>query len=369
MDSPLLEPRPGPTCPGLIAGADPHRLCFESLGPDHAADGLTQSPACNACRMLPRLSRRHRLEHFQAYYVSPEEAEDQDLEVVEMEEQDVAGEVPFVFAIPAGRAAPFVEEEDDKDASMIGASGSGVQEGPPHRSARQDFPAVMTMAAERVGLPLPPATATEAGKPPPSGVLRPGSTARFYGPVLRPGSTARFYGAAGLRFAPVGRYLAVCGYLTALSGKDRDDLLRAPVSTEGLLGSITSVTQRFSRLEEERVQLSRMLPLVLPRAPPQGRERGATVRRRERRRYRAPTAPVAPSTSSARPAEPAQYRHSRGRPVQPQQAPPEQRASGWGARPPGADWRWEEASRRREWLSPPRTQGRIPPPPSSMQKL
>ena len=105
MDSPLLEPRPGPTCPGLIAGADPHRLCFESLGPDHAADGLTQSPACNACRMLPWLSRRHRLEHFQVYYVSPEEAEDQDLEVVEMEEQDVAAEVPFVFAIPAGQAA------------------------------------------------------------------------------------------------------------------------------------------------------------------------------------------------------------------------------------------------------------------------
>ena len=116
MDSPLLEPRPCPSCPGLIAGADPHRLCFECLGPDHALDGLTQSPACNACRMLPRLSRRHRLEHFQAYYVSPEEAEDQYLEVVEMEDQDVAGEVPFVFAIPASRAAPFVEEEDDEDA-------------------------------------------------------------------------------------------------------------------------------------------------------------------------------------------------------------------------------------------------------------
>jgi len=95
MDSPLLEPRPCPSCPGLIAGADPHRLCFECLGPDHAADGLTQSPAFNACRMLPRLCRGHRLEHFQAYYVSPEKAEDQDLEVVEMEEQDVAGEVPF----------------------------------------------------------------------------------------------------------------------------------------------------------------------------------------------------------------------------------------------------------------------------------
>ena len=74
--------------------------------------------------------------------------------------------------------------------------------------------------------------------------------------------------------------------LTALSRKDREDLLGAPVSTEGLFGAITSVTQRFRRLEEERLQLSRMLPLALPQAPPQGREHGATMRRRERRRYR-----------------------------------------------------------------------------------
>ena len=41
----------------------------------------------------------------------PEEAEDQDLEVVEMGEQD--DEVPFVFAIPRGRVATFTGEEDD----------------------------------------------------------------------------------------------------------------------------------------------------------------------------------------------------------------------------------------------------------------
>ena len=52
--------------------------------------------------------------------------------------------------------------------------------------------------------------------------------------------------------------------LTALSKKDREDLLGAPVSTEGLFGSVSSVTQRFSRLEEERVQLSRMLSLAPP---------------------------------------------------------------------------------------------------------
>ncbi|KAL3045344.1 hypothetical protein OYC64_013587 [Pagothenia borchgrevinki] len=105
MDSPVLEHRPCPSCTGLIAGADPHHLCFECLGPEHAADGLAQSPSCHACRMLPRLGRRHRLEHFHEYYVSPEEEEDHvDLEVVEMGEQEAdEEEVPFVFAIPAGR--------------------------------------------------------------------------------------------------------------------------------------------------------------------------------------------------------------------------------------------------------------------------
>ena len=55
--------------------------------------------------------------------------------------------------------------------------------------------------------------------------------------------------------------------LTALSKKDREDLLGATVSTEGLFGSVSSVTQRFNRLEEERVQLSRMLSLAPPQAP------------------------------------------------------------------------------------------------------
>ncbi|KAL3062120.1 hypothetical protein OYC64_010100 [Pagothenia borchgrevinki] len=101
MHSPLLETRP---CPGLIAGADPHRLCFECLGPDHAGEGVKHSPSCSACRALPRLRRQHCLEHFQAQYVSPDEAQDQEeLEVVEMEDQEGAEEVPFVFAIPAGR--------------------------------------------------------------------------------------------------------------------------------------------------------------------------------------------------------------------------------------------------------------------------
>jgi len=142
--------------------------------------------------------------------------------------------------------------------------------------------------------------------------------------------------------------------LTALSRKDREDLLGAPVSTEGLFGSITSVTQRFSRLEEERVQLSRMLPLALPRAPPQGRERGAKVRRRERRRCRDPRGSRCPLIHGDGLPDPGRPHLSRG-------------PLGGVQRPPGAVWRGEEASRRREWFSPPRTRERIPPPPSLLQ--
>jgi len=154
--------------------------------------------------------------------------------------------------------------------------------------------------------------------------------------------------------------------LTALSKKDREDLLGAPVSAEGLFGPISSVTQCFSRLEEERVQLSRMLPLALPQAPQrtppraslQARERSATVRRRERRWHGAPV-PAAPSTSSAHPVEPA-YRHSQGR--------SSREWPGGVLRLRGADWRGEEASRRGEKISPPGTPGRIPPPPCIMHR-
>ncbi|KAL3057476.1 hypothetical protein OYC64_007863 [Pagothenia borchgrevinki] len=117
MDSSLLEHRTCPTCPGLIAGTDPHRLCFQCLGPDHAEDGVSQSPACNACLMIPQLGRRHRGDNFRVKFGPPEEAEDQDLEVVEMGEQD--DEVPFVFTIPRGRVATFTEVEDDEDASAL----------------------------------------------------------------------------------------------------------------------------------------------------------------------------------------------------------------------------------------------------------
>ena len=73
--------------------------------------------------------------------------------------------MPFRFSLPWGQTTPIPEEEDE-DASVSG--------GPTLRSARVDFPAVMTLAAERVGLPLPPPL-----PPRPISRLRQG----FYGPV------------------------------------------------------------------------------------------------------------------------------------------------------------------------------------------
>jgi len=120
--------------------------------------------------------------------------------------------------------------------------------------------------------------------------------------------------------------------LTALSRSDRDDLLEAPISTAGLFGSVTAVTQRFRRLEEEREQISRMLPLALP----QRGERGPTVRRRDRRRASVPIASVA---SPAHPLSSVQrfQRAPRGQAGRsrrnPAPAPHQQRAAGWGAPP------------------------------------
>jgi len=86
--------------PGLIAGADTHQLRFECLGPDHAED---------------------------------------ELEVVEVGDQDMAEATPPTFAIPAVRVmARFAEEEEDDIASSVSdTSGSGIRGSPPHMSARQ----------------------------------------------------------------------------------------------------------------------------------------------------------------------------------------------------------------------------------------
>jgi len=140
-------------------------------------------PACTACQVIPRLTRQHRGYHFLTRGAPQEEPEDQDLNVVEMGEPGDE-EVPFWFSLPRGQMTPIPEEEDNEDASLSG--------GPTLRSARLDFPAVVTLAAERVGLPLPPPL-------PPRPVSETG--------VLRPGAS----GAADLRLAPVARQMAVCG--------------------------------------------------------------------------------------------------------------------------------------------------------------
>ena len=164
---PLLEHRSCPSCPGLIAGADPHRQCFQCLGQDHAEQGAGQTPACVSCCSIPMLNRRHRAEYFSRKF-GPQvhgEEEDVDLEVVEMDDLE---DVPFEFVLPRDRVVDDISLSDTPP-------GSDSQEGPALRSARLDFPAVMTQAAERVGLPLPPPL-----PPRPVSRLRQG----FYGPVL-----------------------------------------------------------------------------------------------------------------------------------------------------------------------------------------
>jgi len=139
--------------PGLIVGADPHQLGDECLGPDQTED---------------------------------------ELEVVDVGDQDMAEATPPTFAIPAVRVmVRFAEEEEDDFASSVSDT-SGCRS-PPHMSARQDSPLVMAMAAERVGLPLPLPL-------PPKPVSR-----------LRSGPLA----GTGFRLAPVARYLAVCGGVVA----------------------------------------------------------------------------------------------------------------------------------------------------------
>jgi len=128
--------------------------------------GSKHSLSCSACRVLLRLRCQHRLEHFQAHYVSQDEAQHQEeLEVVEME---VAEEVPFVFAIPTGRTAPFVEEEED----FWRPRGSTAQICP------SGFPAGDGHGGGACGSTAPPSATTQTGEPPPSGVLWPGSVRR-----------------------------------------------------------------------------------------------------------------------------------------------------------------------------------------------
>ena len=125
---PLLEHRSCPSCPGLIAGADPHRQCFQCLGQDHAEQGAGQTPACVSCCSIPMLNRRHRAEYFSRKFGPQVHGEEQyvDLEVVEMDDLE---DVPFEFVLPRDRVVDFAEEDDD-------ISLSDTQEGPAPRRAQ-----------------------------------------------------------------------------------------------------------------------------------------------------------------------------------------------------------------------------------------
>ncbi|XP_042270481.1 olfactory receptor 52I2-like [Thunnus maccoyii] len=81
---------------------------------------------------------------------------------------------------------------------------------------------------------------------------------------------------------------------------DREVLLGATVTPDGLFGFFSSVTQCFNRLKEEKAQLSHHLPLA-PSSNQRGnnmRHRNVTARRRVRRQARAPAASTASATSN-----------------------------------------------------------------------
>jgi len=126
--------------------------------------------------------------------------------------------------------------------------------------------------------------------------------------------------------------------LTALPRREREDLLAAPVSTDGLFGSLNTVTQRLKRLEEEKAQLSRHLPLAArQRAESKLPHRNATARRRERRQRKSfPTATPSAEPQQAPSGAPQQRPPRDPSAVRPaSRQTPRLRLSGpWGAKPP-----------------------------------
>jgi len=91
MESPLLETRACPSCPGLIVGADPHHLCFECLGDQ---DMTEVEPFTFAIHV------RH-------------------------------SRLPFTFAIPAANLRPHVKLDDDFCFASV-VDGGGWNRAAPH---------------------------------------------------------------------------------------------------------------------------------------------------------------------------------------------------------------------------------------------
>lgn len=115
-----------------------------------------------------------------------------------------------------------------------------------------------------------------------------------------------------MSLATVGSHHVWLG-LTALHGKDREELLGALISSDGLFGSISSATPRFRRLEEEKAQLSRHLPLAHGKGS-ELRRCNATLRRRARRQARSPlsSSPATQGGSTDAPRPPRDIPHRRG---------------------------------------------------------
>lgn len=69
MESPLLELWECLSCPGLIAGTDPHSYCFECLRLYHAADRIKKPLPCVKWWALHLMSQRQRWDCFHCSHV------------------------------------------------------------------------------------------------------------------------------------------------------------------------------------------------------------------------------------------------------------------------------------------------------------
>ncbi|KAL7384684.1 hypothetical protein ABVT39_006788 [Epinephelus coioides] len=93
MESPLEEMRHCRACPsGFLAPADPHLLCYECLGRQHAIAGPR---ACSCYRKLPRVHRQQRADFFSsadqlALTLDESDEEQREFEEDAMEEEHAA---------------------------------------------------------------------------------------------------------------------------------------------------------------------------------------------------------------------------------------------------------------------------------------
>ena len=419
--SPLSEPRRCPACPlGLITANDTHHVCGTCLSVEHAIAGASKRPMCESCRLLPRSTRQERLQtrlarataEATAAAASPAAVSSGEEEEEEEESGDLFGG-NSVMDEPAGpildsAAAlqvpdPAGSQREDDEASVSSCPDAAV-------NLRADFPEVMKLAAESLGLrlpaPLPPKPRDrlrEGGfygavtpSRPVSGMQRflrvegktdsvfPGlpsleeALAAIIVPQAVSGWTARkpvpaqprdkdtlevldkisqlcaqqvaavnnlgMLGVAAAELFPrdgslpphesvllLQRVLGQMNNLTRglatsagrvralttvgarhvwLSGtslprRDRDDLMAVPVSEDGLFGSLSVVTERLKRLDEEKTQLQKHLVLSgakQPKRPEATQSAQPSKRQRRHARTGKRERPVTAAVGAAAPA-------------------------------------------------------------------